>query len=115
MRTYAASSVAGCPALEDLRDDQLTIRRMKDERIKPTLRRDSDIARARDLNNRWILLARPCDQSRVGVTRGLASAELRNLIVETAGLYGLDDRQVGRVVDLATQIENRGRAALDRD
>jgi hypothetical protein len=74
------------PALQDLRDDQLLIRRLKDEVIKPTLRLESDIARAQGLTNSWSILRGSVDASEIGTTDVRASPALRALIVELSGL-----------------------------
>ena len=101
------------PSLEDQRDDQLNLRRLKDEQIHPVLRQSSDVAGAQLTLNAVILdAAHPAGGE---VTELLVTDELVALFARASFQEALDRRQREALDRLGDEIQTRGRAVLRRD
>lgn len=101
------------PFLEDQRDDQLNLRRLKDEQIHPVLRRGSDVAGAQLTLNALML-----DGARSaggGVTELFVTDELVALLARASFQEAIDRRQRDAIDRLADEIQTRARAVLRRD
>jgi len=101
------------PSLEDQRDDQLNLRRLKDEQIHPVLRRSSDIAGAQLTLNAMMLEG--AHSAGGGVTEIFVTDELVALLVRASFQEALDRRQRDAIDQLADEIQTRARAVLRRD
>lgn len=101
------------PSLEDQRDDQLNLRRLKDEQILPLLRQSSDIAGAQFTLNAVMLDA--AHPSSGGVTELLVTDELVALLARTAFQEAIDSRQREEIEALAQDIQNGAREVLGGD
>ena len=101
------------PFLEDQRDDQLNLRRLKDEQIHPVLRQSSDIAGAQLTLNAVMLDG--ANSAGGGVTELFVTDELAALLGRASFQEALDRRQREAIDQLADEIQTRARAVLRRD
>lgn len=100
------------PLLEDLRDDQLNLRRLKDEQIHPVLRQSSDVAGAQLTLNAVLLEGA---HAAGGVTELFVTDELVALLARASFQEAIDRRQMGVIDQLADEIQTRARAVLRRE
>ncbi len=101
------------PFLEDQRDDQLNLRRLKDEQIHPVLRQSSDVAGAQlTLNAVMLGAAVPAGGE---ITDLLVTDELIALLARASFQETIDRRQREAIDRLADEIQTRARAVLRRD
>ena len=101
------------PSLEDQRDDQLNLRRLKDEQIHPVLRQSSDISGAQlTLNAVMLDAANPAGGA---VTDLLVTDELVALLARASLQEAIVRRQREAIDRLADEIQTRAGPVLRRD
>lgn len=102
------------PSLEDQHDDQLNLRRLKDEQIHPVLRQSSDVAGAQlTLNAAMLDASHPAAGG--GVTELLVTDELAALLARASFQEAIDRRQREAIQRLADEILTRARVVLRRE